>query len=92
MLPAIQYLGFQNFLLAVVLGGVIQFFTRLFPSRYDRLLLSNRSDQRNARCNWINHHLKTDPYAFGYDKDYEGDLAFGPIGWLQHVYRIEPCD
>ena len=30
VLPAIQYLGFQNFLLAVVLGGVIQFLLGCF--------------------------------------------------------------
>ena len=30
VLPAIQYLGFQNFLLAVVLGGVIQFLLGVF--------------------------------------------------------------
>ncbi|MEL6863919.1 MAG: SulP family inorganic anion transporter [Bacteroidota bacterium] len=77
VLVAIQDLGaFNIFLLAVVLGGVFQLllgFARAgiigyyFPSSVIKGMLSGIG---------IIIILKQIPHAFGYDKDYEGSLAF----------------
>ena len=76
VLPAIQYLGFQNFLLAVVLSGVIQFLLGClkagtigyyFPTAVIKGMLVGIG---------LIIILKQIPHAFGYDNDYEGDLAF----------------
>jgi len=73
---AIQELGFETFLLAVVVGGVIQIilgYARAgiigyyFPSSVIKGML--------AAIGLI-IILKQIPHALGYDKDYEGDLAF----------------
>ena len=77
VLVAIQELGaFETFLLAVVIGGIVQ--TALgfakagiigyyFPSSVIKGMLSGIG---------IIIFLKQIPHAFGYDKDYEGSLAF----------------
>lgn len=77
VLMAIQELGaFETFLLAVVIGGIVQ--TALgfakagiigyyFPSSVIKGMLSGIG---------IIIFLKQIPHAFGYDKDYEGSLAF----------------
>ncbi len=77
VLVAIQELGaFDIFLLAVVLGGIFQLllgFARAgiigyyFPSSVIKGMLSGIG---------IIIILKQIPHAFGYDKDYEGSLAF----------------
>lgn len=77
VLTAIQELGaFEIFLMAVVLGGVIQLalgFAKAgiigyyFPSSVIKGMLSGIG---------IIIILKQIPHAFGYDKDYEGSLAF----------------
>jgi MFS superfamily sulfate permease-like transporter len=77
VLTAIQELGaFEIFLLAVVLGGVFQLLLGYakagiigyyFPSSVIKGMLSGIG---------IIIILKQIPHAFGYDKDYEGDLSF----------------
>ncbi len=77
VLTAIQELGaFEIFLLAVVIGGVFQLllgYARAgiigyyFPSSVIKGMLSGIG---------IIIILKQIPHAFGYDKDYEGSLAF----------------
>lgn len=77
VLTAINELGaFDIFLLAVVIGGVFQFILGVlragiigyyFPSSVIKGMLSGIG---------IIIILKQIPHAFGYDKDYEGSLAF----------------
>ncbi len=77
VLTAIQELGaFEIFLMAVVLGGVFQLLLGFakagiigyyFPSSVIKGMLSGIG---------IIIILKQIPHAFGYDKDYEGSLAF----------------
>lgn len=79
VLAAIATLGYENFLVAVVLGGVIQLLfgvLRLgiigyyFPSSVIKGMLTGIG---------IIIILKQIPYFFGYDKDPEGDFAFFQI-------------
>ena len=79
VLAAIASLGYENFLVAVVLGGVIQIVfgvLRLgiigyyFPSSVIKGMLTGIG---------IIIILKQIPYFFGYDKDPEGDFAFFQI-------------
>ena len=79
VLTAIATLGYENFLVAVVLGGVIQILfgvLRLgiigyyFPSSVIKGMLTGIG---------IIIILKQIPYFFGYDKDPEGDFAFFQI-------------
>ena len=76
VLPAINQLGFQNFLLAVVLSGVIQIVLGVlkagtigyyFPTAVIKGMLASIG---------LIIILKQIPHAFGYDKDFEGDLSF----------------
>ncbi len=77
VLTAINELGaFETFLLAVVIGGVFQALLGFakagiigyyFPSSVIKGMLSGIG---------IIIFLKQIPHAFGYDKDYEGSLAF----------------
>ena len=76
VLGAIQSLGFEVFLLAVMISGLIQLalgFAKAgiigyyFPSTVIRGMLAAIG---------IIIILKQIPHAFGYDKDFEGDLAF----------------
>lgn len=77
VLNAIQELGaYETFLLAVVIGGIIQlilgfakagFIGYFFPSSVIKGMLSGIG---------IIIILKEIPHALGYDKDYEGDLNF----------------
>ncbi len=77
VLTAIQTLGsFETFLVAVVLAGVIQIIigalkggiiAYYFPSSVIKGMLTGIG---------IIIILKQIPHAFGYDNDYEGDLAF----------------
>lgn len=73
---AIQEIGFEALLLAVVLAGVIQFIIGnlgagvigyYFPSAVIAGMLSGIG---------IIIFLKQIPHAMGYDKDYEGDISF----------------
>lgn len=77
VLTAIQELGaFEIFLMAVVIGGIFQMLLGVakagiigyyFPSSVIKGMLSGIG---------IIIFLKQIPHAFGYDKDYEGSLAF----------------
>jgi len=76
MLTAISELGFNVFLLAVVLAGIMQIIMGLvkagviayyFPSSVINGMLSGIG---------IIIVLKQIPHAMGYDRDYEGDLSF----------------
>lgn len=76
VLGAIATLGFENFLVAVVIGGVLQILLGVlkagvigyyFPSSVIKGMLAGIG---------IIIFLKQIPHAFGYDKDYEGDLSF----------------
>jgi len=79
VLGAIQSLGFEAFLLAVVISGVIQIIFGLikggiigyyFPVSVIRGMLASIG---------LILILKQIPHAFGYDKDPEGDLEFFQI-------------
>ncbi|MDT0538539.1 MULTISPECIES: SulP family inorganic anion transporter [Croceitalea] len=79
VLAAIASLGYENFLVAVVLGGVIQLLFGIlrlgiigyyFPSSVIKGMLTGIG---------IIIILKQIPYFFGYDKDPEGDFAFFQI-------------
>ncbi|GAB6140671.1 SulP family inorganic anion transporter [Methylosoma difficile] len=76
VLASIQELGFESFLLAVVLAGLLQVVFGLlkagvvayyFPSSVINGMLSGIG---------IIILLKQIPHAIGYDADYEGDIAF----------------
>ena len=76
VLAAIESLSFESFLLAVVLGGVIQLIfgflkggviAYYFPSSVIKGMLSGIG---------IIIILKQIPHAFGYDEDPQGDFAF----------------
>ncbi|MBV6639756.1 MAG: SulP family inorganic anion transporter [Cyclobacteriaceae bacterium] len=76
VLAAIESLGYETFLVAVIIGGVIQLIfgflkggviAYYFPSSVIKGMLSGIG---------IIIILKQIPHAFGYDKDYEGDLSF----------------
>ena len=76
VLSAIEKLGFNGFLLALVLAGVIQIIMGLtkagviayyFPSSVINGMLSGIG---------IILFLKQIPHAIGYDRDYEGDSSF----------------
>ncbi|HEY5140960.1 MAG TPA: SulP family inorganic anion transporter, partial [Methylococcales bacterium] len=76
VLTAIQKLGFNGFLLALVIAGVIQIVMGLvkagvvayyFPSSVINGMLSGIG---------VILFLKQIPHAMGYDRDYEGDTSF----------------
>ena len=74
--PAIVQLGFGNFLLAVVLAGVIQFLLGLFKAGTIGYYFPTSVIKGMLAAIGLIIILKQIPHAFGYDKNYEGDLAF----------------
>lgn len=76
VLPAINQLGFQNFLLAVVLAGVIQFVLGVFKAGTIGYYFPTAVIKGMLAAIGLIIILKQIPHAFGYDKDFEGDLAF----------------
>ena len=74
--PAIVQLGFQNFLLAVVFAGVIQFLLGVFKAGTIGYYFPSSVIKGMLAAIGLIIILKQIPHAFGYDKDYEGDLAF----------------
>ena len=76
VLPAIEYLGFQNFLLAVLLGGVIQFLLGCFRAGTIGYYFPTAVIKGMLVAIGLIIILNQIPHAFGYDEDYEGDLAF----------------
>lgn len=76
VLPAIEYLGFQNFLLSVVLAGVIQFVLGYFKAGTIGYYFPSAVIKGMLVAIGLIIILKQIPHAFGFDKDYEGDLSF----------------
>ncbi len=76
VLPAINQLGFQNFLLAVVLAGVFQFLLGVFKAGTIGYYFPTAVIKGMLAAIGLIIILKQIPHAFGYDKDFEGDLAF----------------
>lgn len=74
--PAIIQLGFGNFLLAVVLAGVIQFLLGLFKAGTIGYYFPTSVIKGMLAAIGLIIILKQIPHALGYDKDYEGDMAF----------------
>ena len=74
--PAILTLGFQNFLLAVVLAGVIQFLLGLFKAGTIGYYFPTSVIKGMLAAIGLIIILKQIPHALGHDKDYEGDMAF----------------
>ena len=74
--PAIEHLGFQNFLMAVVLSGVIQFLLGIFKAGSIGYYFPTAVIKGMLVAIGLIIILKQIPHAFGYDKDSEGDLAF----------------
>ena len=74
--PAIAQLGFQNFLLAVVLAGVIQFLLGLFKAGTIGYYFPTSVIKGMLAAIGLIIVLKQIPHAVGYDKNFEGDMAF----------------
>ena len=74
--PAILQLGFQNFLLAVVLAGVIQFVLGVVKAGTIGYYFPTSVIKGMLAAIGLIIILKQIPHALGYDKDYEGDMAF----------------
>ncbi len=74
--PAILQLGFQNFLLAVVLAGVIQFVLGVVKAGTIGYYFPTSVIKGMLAAIGLIIILKQIPHAVGYDKDYEGDMAF----------------
>ncbi|MCB9186332.1 MAG: SulP family inorganic anion transporter [Flavobacteriales bacterium] len=77
VLTAIQDLGsYEVFLLAVVLAGVIQILLGLLKAGIIGYYFPSSVIKGMLAAIGIIIFLKQIPHAFGYDKDYEGDLDF----------------
>lgn len=77
VLTAIQDLGsFEVFLMAVVLAGVIQIFLGVLRAGIIGYYFPSAVIKGMLAAIGIIIFLKQIPHAFGYDKDYEGDLNF----------------
>jgi MFS superfamily sulfate permease-like transporter len=74
--PAILQLGFQNFLLAVVLSGIIQLALGWFKAGTIGYYFPTSVIKGMLAAIGLIIILKQIPHAFGYDKNPEGDLAF----------------
>ena len=74
--PAIQHLGFQNFLIAVVMAGVFQFALGYLKAGTIGYYFPTAVIKGMLVAIGLIIILKQIPHAFGYDKDYEGDLSF----------------
>jgi len=74
--PAILTLGFQNFLLAVVLAGVIQFVLGVLKAGTIGYYFPTSVIKGMLAAIGLIIILKQIPHAVGYDKDFEGDMAF----------------
>lgn len=77
VLTAIQDLGsFEVFLMAVVLAGVIQIVLGILRAGIIGYYFPSAVIKGMLAAIGIIIFLKQIPHAFGYDKDYEGDLGF----------------
>ncbi len=90
--PAIEELGFENFLLAVVLSGVIQLVLGFLRAGTIGYYFPTAVIKGMLVAIGLIIVLKQIPHALGYDKDYEGDLAFkqadghNTFSELQHAF------
>ncbi|MEL4306825.1 SulP family inorganic anion transporter [Joostella sp. CR20] len=76
VLSAIGNLGFENFLVAVVIGGAIQIALGALRAGIIGYYFPSSVIKGMLAAIGIIIFLKQIPHAFGYDKDYEGDLNF----------------
>ena len=77
VLTAIQELGaFEIFLMAVVIGGIFQLLLGIAKAGIIGYYFPNSVIKGMLSGIGIIIFLKQIPHAFGYDKDYEGSLAF----------------
>lgn len=74
--PAILTLGFQNFLLAVVLAGVIQFVLGMLKAGTIGYYFPTSVIKGMLAAIGLIIILKQIPHAVGYDRNFEGDMAF----------------
>lgn len=74
--PAITKLGFENFLLAVVLAGVIQLVLGFLRAGTIGYYFPTAVIKGMLVAIGLIIILKQIPHALGYDKNYEGDLGF----------------
>ena len=73
---AIEDLGFENFLLAVVVAGILQVLLGMLRAGTIGYYFPTAVIKGMLVAIGLIILLKQIPHAFGYDKDYEGDLAF----------------
>ncbi|WBL25865.1 SulP family inorganic anion transporter [Zunongwangia sp. HGR-M22] len=76
VLTAIASLGFQSFLVAVVIGGAIQILLGIFKAGVIGYYFPSSVIKGMLAGIGIIIFLKQIPHAFGYDGDYEGDFSF----------------
>ena len=76
VLPAIVQLGFRNFLLAVVVAGVIQFVLGVFKAGTIGYYFPTSVIKGMLAAIGLIIILKQIPHAFGYDKVPEGVMAY----------------
>jgi len=94
VLTAIQDLGaFEIFLLAVVIAGVFQFILGVLKAGIIGYYFPNSVIKGMLAGIGIIIFLKQIPHALGYDKDYEGNLAFqnadGHNTFSEFYYMLE---
>lgn len=76
VLSAIQEIGFEPFLLAVVIGGIFQLILGYAKAGIIGYYFPNSVIKGMLAGIGVIIFLKQIPHAFGYDKDYEGNFAF----------------
>jgi MFS superfamily sulfate permease-like transporter len=94
VLNAIQDLGaFETFLLAVVIGGVFQIILGFAKAGVIAYFFPNSVIKGMLAGIGVIIFLKQIPHAFGYDKDFEGNMSFNnPDGYntfseLSHMFE-----
>jgi len=76
VIGAIQMLGFEAFLLAVVISGIIQIILGFLRAGIIGYFFPAAVIKGMLTAIGITIFLKQIPHLVGYDKDYEGDLTF----------------
>ena len=93
VLAAISGLGYEGFLLAVVLSGVIQIVLGLLRAGLVAYYFPSSVIKGMLAAIGIILILKQIPHAFGYDEDFEGDLTLywnGELGaWHEISFAFE---
>ena len=80
VLGAIEDLGgYEIFLLAVIIGGVIQLILGFLRAGFLSMFVPSSVIKGMLTAIGITIFLKQIPHAFGYDKDPEGDMSFNQI-------------